>query len=227
MDRVTSYIAMIGSVMLHMFLALSIAFYLLVDGPQLSKWVMKNVVNENGMFREYMKKVDRSFHQIFVGNILNVLITASIGIIVYTIISFWIGDSSAKIPYPAVLGILAGVASLIPIVGMKIIYVPTTLYLLLQGILSGGPNSLLLPIVFLIVSFLIVDCIPDLVIRPYISGKNLHTGVIMFSYIFGPLMFGWYGIFLGPMIAILIFHFGGTILPNIMEMGFRGNKNKP
>ena len=125
------------------------------------------------------------------------------------------------------LGILAGVASLIPIVGMKIIYVPTTLYLLLQGILSGGPNSLLLPIVFLIVSFLIVDCIPDLVIRPYISGKNLHTGVIMFSYIFGPLMFGWYGIFLGPMIAILIFHFGGTILPNIMEMGFRGNKNKP
>ena len=218
-DRIASYIAVIGGVVLHMFLALSIAFYLLTGGPDLSQWVMKNFADDRGIFERYATKVDRSFHQVFVGNILNVLITAAIGVIVYTVIAIWLGDSYTQIPYPAVLGILAGVASLIPIVGMKIIYIPTTLYLLLQGFLSGGQDSLILPIVFLIASFVVVDCIPDLIIRPYVSGKNLHVGMIMFSYIFGPLIFGWYGIFLGPMFCILILHFGELILPEIMEGG--------
>ena len=221
-DRIASYMAIIGGVVLHMFLALSIAFYLLTGGPGLSQWVMKNFADDRGIFEKYATKVDRSFHQVFVGNILSVLITAAIGVIVYTVISIWLGDSYTQIPYPAVLGILAGVASLVPIVGMKIIYIPTTLYLLLQGFLSGGQNSLMLPIVFLIASFVVVDCIPDLIIRPYVSGKNLHVGMIMFSYIFGSLIFGWYGIFLGPMLCILILHFGEVILPEIMGDGRKG-----
>lgn len=218
-DKVASYIAIIGSTILHMFLALFIAFYLLIDGPDLSKWIMKNFADSKGLFEKYIIKVDRSFHQVFVGNILNVLITAAIGVIVYTVVSIWLGNNYTQIPYPAILGILAGVASLVPIVGMKIIYIPTTLYLLLQGALSGGQNSFMLPIVFLVVSFVIVDTFPDLIIRPYISGKNLHVGVVMFSYIFGPLIFGWYGIFLGPMLCILIFHFGELILPEITGRG--------
>ena len=225
-EKVTSYIAIIGSLILHMFLALSIAFYLLRDGPGLSKWVVQNFADGEGVFEKYMSSVDRSFHQVFVGNILNVLITAAIGVIVYTFVSVWFGDGYTQLPYPAILGIVAGVASLVPIVGMKIIYIPTTLYLLVQGALAGGPNSFwILPIVFLIVSFVVVDCIPDLIIRPYISGKDLHVGMIMFSYIFGSIIFGWYGIFLGPMICILIFHFGKLVLPEMVSGIARESKN--
>jgi predicted PurR-regulated permease PerM len=109
---------------------------------------------------------------------------------------------------------------------MKIIYIPTTLYLLIQGALAGGQNSFwILPIVFLIVSFVVVDTFPDLIIRPYISGKDLHVGMIMFSYIFGSIIFGWYGIFLGPMICILIFHFGKLVLPEIVGGIAREGKN--
>ena len=45
-DRIASYMAVIGGVVLHMFLALSIAFYLLTGGPDLSQWVMKNFADD-------------------------------------------------------------------------------------------------------------------------------------------------------------------------------------
>ena len=65
-----------------------------------------------------------------------------------------------------------------------------------------------------------------LIIRPYISGKNLHVGMIMFSYIFGSLIFGWYGIFLGPMLCVLILHFGELILPEIIGNGVEPKKKR-
>jgi hypothetical protein len=40
--------------------------------------------------------------------------------------------------------------------------------------------------------------------------------MVMFAYILGPLLFGWYGIFLGPMILVLVMHFARIILPELL-----------
>jgi hypothetical protein len=71
--------------------------------------------------------------------------------------------------------------------------------------------------VFALVSFVVVDTIPDLVLRPYVSGRSLHVGSVMIAYTFGPLLFGWYGIFLMPMLLVLVFHFARLVLPELVQ----------
>jgi hypothetical protein len=39
----------------------------------------------------------------------------------------------------------------------------------------------------------------------------------MIAYTFGPLLFGWYGIFLMPMLLVLVFHFARIVLPELVQ----------
>jgi hypothetical protein len=40
--------------------------------------------------------------------------------------------------------------------------------------------------------------------------------LLLLAYIFGPLLFGWYGIFLGPMLLVLVVHFVRHVLPELL-----------
>ena len=213
--QATGYIGFIGTGALHLFVMIAIAFYLLRDDYRLSRWVRRRFADDTGVFEAYADAVDRSYHQIFFGNILNAALTGTIGAIAYNVLDL-LAPVVVPIPYPTLLGLLAGVASLIPIIGMKLVYFPVTIVLIAEALLAGEPGALWFPVVFAAVSFVIVDTIPDLVLRPYVSGRNLHVGMVMLAYIFGPLAFGWYGIFLGPMILVLVIHFARLVLPELM-----------
>jgi len=39
----------------------------------------------------------------------------------------------------------------------------------------------------------------------------------MFAYILGPLLFGWYGLFLGPVVLVLGVHFARLVLPELLH----------
>jgi len=153
---------------------------------------------------------------IFFGNILNAFMTGVIGAVAYNALNVF-APAGTAIPYPTLIGLLAGAASLVPIVGMKLVYFPVGGYMAAVAVFDGRPGLLWLTAAFVVVSFVVVDTIPDLVLRPYVSGRNLHVGMVMFAYIFGPLVFGWYGIFLGPMILVLVVHFGRLVLPELVS----------
>ena len=214
-DAASGYLGIIATALLHLFVVIVIAFYLLRDGHRLSRWVRRRFSDDAGVFEVYAAAVDRSFHQVFFGNILNAVITAVIGAIAYNLLNA-VAPAGASIPYPTLLGLLAGVGSLVPVVGMKLVYFPAAAYLAAIGILEGRPGMLWLTGVFVVVSFVVVDTIPDLVLRPYVSGRNLHVGMVMLAYIFGPLLFGWYGFLLGPMLLVLIVHFARLVLPELI-----------
>lgn len=206
------YLGMIGNMLLHLFIMLAIAFYLLRDGPKASRWVLDQFGDEQGILEAYLRAVDTDFASVFFGNILNAVLTGLIGAISYSALNRIAANE--PIPYPELLGLLTGVASLIPVVGMKLVYIPITLYLIAQQYAQTG--SLLFVGLFFVVSFIIVDTLPDFVLRPYVSGRNLHVGTIMFAYIFGPLLFGWYGIFLGPILLVFAYHFARLVLPELL-----------
>jgi hypothetical protein len=55
-------------------------------------------------------------------------------------------------------------------------------------------------------------------VRLRLSGEGgLHVGMVMFAYIFGPLLFGWYGLFLGPIALVVIVHFARLVLPELLD----------
>lgn len=210
--EVGRYLGFVGTMLLHLFIMLALAFYLLRDGPRMSRWILDQFGDEQGILEAYLRAVDTDFASIFFGNILNAILTGLIGAVSYSALNR-IG-ANGPVPYPELLGLLTGVASLIPVVGMKLVYVPITLYLLAQQITQTG--SLVFVGLFFFVSFIVVDTLPDLVLRPYVSGRNLHVGTVMFAYIFGPLLFGWYGIFLGPILLVFAYHFARLVLPELL-----------
>jgi predicted PurR-regulated permease PerM len=208
------YVGVVGIGLLHLFVMIALAFYLLRDDHKLSRHVRRQFADDGGVFAAYATAVDRDFNSIFFGNILNALFTGTIGAAAYNVLNLF-APAGLGVPYPTLIGLLTGAASLIPVVGMKLVYFPIAAYL---GVETGveSPEFLWFPALFFAVSFVVVDTIPDLVLRPYVSGRDLHVGLVMLAYILGPLLFGWYGIFLGPLILVLVIHFVRIVLPELI-----------
>ena len=215
LGQIGDSISFVGIGAIHLFVMLALAFYLLRDDHKLARWVRGRFGDENGVLEAYLRAVDRDFNNIFFGNILNAVLTGTIGVIAYSLLNT-VAPPGTAIPAAALVGLLAGVASLIPVVGMKLVYFPVAAYMGLVAVLGGQQEALWFVAVFAGVSFVIVDTIPDLVLRPYVSGRSLHVGAVMIAYTFGPLLFGWYGIFLAPMLLVLIVHFARIVLPELI-----------
>lgn len=209
-------VATLGIALIHLFVMLALAFYLLRDDHKLARWFYRRFGDDRGVVDAFFSAVDRDFNSIFFGNILNALLTGTIGVITYSTLNVF-APPELRIPAPALVGLLAGIASLIPVVGMKLVYVPVALLLLVQTALTPAPGLLAFVVSFVVVSFVLVDSIPDLILRPYVSGRSLHVGAVMLAYTLGPLLFGWYGIFLMPMLLVLVVQFAQHVLPPLMD----------
>jgi len=127
-----------------------------------------------------------------------------------------IAPIQTQVPYPFLLGVLTGVASLIPIIGVKMVYVPIFAHLSAHAYFAGA-ETYWFPIVFVIAAAVIIDTIPDFVIRPYVSGERLHMGTLIFAYVIGPMIFGWYGLFFGPILLIFVTNTYRTIFPSLVK----------
>lgn len=205
------YVSIVATVFIHLLLMVSVTFYLLRDDHLLFEWFNKSSPQ---VLTKYFSKVDKSLHSVFFGNILNVGITAIIAAIVFNGLDL-IAPTGLSIPYPTLLAMLCGIGSLVPIVGMKVVYYPIAAYF--AGLtLFGQVDGLWFVIIFFLLSAIVVDGIPDIVLRPYVSG-DVHTGLLMVAYIIGPLLFGWYGLFLGPFILVLIIEFVNVLYPFLVE----------
>ncbi|MFB6134391.1 MAG: AI-2E family transporter [Halanaeroarchaeum sp.] len=209
----TAYLGFFGTAALHLFVVIVLGFYLLRDDQRLSSWFERRFGDSSGVLATYLHRVDHDFSRIFFGNILNAVLTGIIGATAYGLLDL-AAPPGVSIPYTTLVGLLTGIASLVPVIGIKLVYVPLAGYLFYAVL--ADPTLLWFPIAFVAISFVVVDVIPDLVLRPYVSGRGLHLGMVMLAYVFGPLLFGWYGIFLGPMLLILIVHFVELILPELL-----------
>ena len=99
---------------------------------------------------------------------------------------------------PLLLGLGAAFASIIPVVGAALVWVPAGLYLIFTGALWKG--------VFVLAWGVLVVSTADNVIRPWVvSGKvELHPLVLLFFILGGVEAFGFIGLFLGPVIASVL-----------------------
>ncbi len=210
-----AYLGMVASGALKAFIALIVAFYLLRDDHKLAHWARHAIGRNDDTLIAYGTAVDTDLKTIFFGNILNAFVVALTSVFAYNALNL-IAPTGGAIPTPTLLGLLAGAASLIPVVGMKIVYVPVGIYMLVTGGLTNI-DQLWFPIAFLLVSVLLIDGLTELILRPYISGRNLHVGLVLFAYMLGPLLFGWYGLFLGPLLLVLIVHLARIVVPELIH----------
>jgi predicted PurR-regulated permease PerM len=108
-------------------------------------------------------------------------------------LAFWI----VGIPAPAFWGVVMGLASLLPVVGATLVWVPTTIGLLLSGQIGHGVALLLMG------TFGI--SMVDNVLRPLLlTGKTSISGfIIFFGLLGGAAAFGFIGLVIGPIILVI------------------------
>ncbi|MDB2225969.1 AI-2E family transporter [Halorubrum ezzemoulense] len=210
----TGSVGFIANAALHGFILLAGTYYMLTDGSRLGDWFLNNF-DESGVVGSYAVAVDDELSSILFGNILNAFVTGIIGILVFSGYNL-VAPGAVNVPFAPLVGALTGAGSLIPVVGMKIVYLPVGAILAIAAVTSGQASAFGFVILFLVLAFVVVDTIPDFLIRPYVSGNRTHVGLLMFAYILGPIAFGFYGIFLGPILLVLFAEFFRTIASYVL-----------
>lgn len=216
--EITAYLLGILNIVVKLLLSLLLGAYLLKYASALRDFIEDNMLpGERGFTHELFNSVDSHLSGIFFGTVLTILATSLIGTLTFTLLNT-IAPPDLTIPYPMLLGVLCGVATLIPAIGLKAVWIPLLLSLIIRAYLGGilFTEWWFLALFFVVVN-IFVDFTPDLLLRPLLGGRGIHKGALMLAYIFGPAVFGFIGLFLGPIILVLSVNFLRLVLPRIRE----------
>ncbi|MFC7074641.1 AI-2E family transporter [Halovenus rubra] len=205
----------VSGLFLQLLIIIFAVYYMLVDGPQLVSWFV-DTYDDDGLLRTYMTVVDSELSATLFGNIANIFVTGIIAIVSFLGFNLLV-PSTIAVPFPVLAGILIGVGTLIPVIGIKLVYLPIVAGIGANAWLVDKPG-LIVPVVGLLVfSAIVLDFIPDLFIRAQFSGEKTHSGLLMIAYIVGPSLFGFYGLFLLPILLILGINAITILVPYVLS----------
>ena len=213
-EGATALVAQLGvlsTAFLHLTLALAFAFFLYRDDERVEGWFRAEVGGPDTPAYAFLSAVDADLETVYFGNLLTVLFVTGLAVAVYNAFDLL---APLSLPVPTLLALLTGLATFVPLVVGKIVYVPATAYLGFRAVETDV--SLVYPVAFLVTAFLLLDLIPQSIVRPYVSGRTLHTGLVLFSYVLGTALFGWYGLFYGPLLAVVVVQFANVVLPDLV-----------
>lgn len=110
-----------------------------------------------------------------------------------------IGFLLVRVPYSFLLGLLTGLAALLPVVGPWTVFVPVGFYYLLVGDMIRGLIILTYGVIFLFILY-------NFYIFPKLGGNKaqLHPFIVLVSFLGGAYMFGALGLLYGPIILGLL-----------------------
>ncbi|HEY3421789.1 MAG TPA: AI-2E family transporter [Methanocellaceae archaeon] len=210
------------SLIFKVFLMIIIAFYLLREDDRLVLWFKSTfpalVGERDGLLVRYMKAVDNDLQKIFFGNILSIVFFAFLAVILFTVLNIFVPDPTLSIPSPILLGILCGVSALLPLVGMFVITVPMFVYILVQALMAGTLMANLgYFVLMVVVVLLLLQILPGFFIGPMMARSQVNTGLLMFAYILGPIVFGIAGLFIGAIVLVLLTQYFKIIVPQLAK----------
>lgn len=169
----------------NFFITLFTTFFLLRDGKTFGGLIKNLLPLSKTEIDYYFDKLKRVVYATFIG----VLLTASIQGLIAFIAFYFIGIKSSLL-----LGLLVSIASLVPVVGSALVWVPLAIYLIATGLILKG-------VLVIIVGVLFISTVDNFV-RPIFLHQylSLHLLLTFFSLFGGIKAFGLIGIFLGPII---------------------------
>lgn len=174
-------------------LMIFLMFYLLLEGEGMKEWVLRMLPLKRSSEEQLIEKIRAVSRSALVGSIGTAAAQALVGAIGLAIVGI----------APLFWGVMMGFASLVPMVGTAIVWVPACLYLLVTG-------STIKAIVLAVWCVVLVGSI-DNFLRPILmrGESGMSTLLLFFAIIGGIGYFGLIGIIYGPLIfglcAVLLY----------------------
>ncbi len=189
-QNIGSHLLYAGSIFLNTFFVLITTFFFLIQKKRISTYLMNIQIVPENYFIQIQMRILELVNGVVRGNLLVVALQIIIGII-----GFLIFGVSA----PILLGVLYGLLSLLPTIGVALVWIPVAIILFIS-------HGLLIAILF-ILWFVLTNLAVDNFIAPKIIGSQtkLHQLLIMFSVVGGVQQFGLIGVVLGPVVVALGF----------------------
>jgi predicted PurR-regulated permease PerM len=181
-----SLVSSLAVVVVDLVLVLILSFYMTMDGPRLSAYVLHLMPHDwRGEVRALFRIVDRTFGGFLRAQILQALIYG----IATAVIMLALGLSDA-----ALASVIAGVLVLIPIIGGFLAMIPPLLVTLIEA-----PERFLL----LVVLLLLLQQVLFNMIMPRIMGQSvgLHPLLVFAALLIGSTLAGTWGVLFGIPIA--------------------------
>jgi predicted PurR-regulated permease PerM len=174
----------------ELLMAILLSFFFFRDGPAMAQRLEAIVERLAGARARRLMALVGDVTRGVVYGLLGTAVVQGI----MTTFGFWV----AGVPQPVLLGVVAGVISILP-VGAPLVWVPATIWLFAQGEIGWG--------VFMgLYGFFGISSV-DNIIRPWLisRGADLPLLLTLLGAIGGVLAFGFLGLFLGPVLLAVGF----------------------
>jgi predicted PurR-regulated permease PerM len=181
----SQYLLKSPEIFLNIFIFIFVFYFGLKDGESFI-----NYIKAVSPFRsEYEDKILKQFKDVTYSVVYGDIIAG----IVQGLIT-GIGLIAVGIPNALVLTILAIILSMLPVVGAYFVWIPAVIYLLVSGRTFEAIGLTLYGAI--VISWI------DNVVRSLIVSKktNINSGIVLISMFGGLMVFGFFGIFIGPLI---------------------------
>ena len=186
----TSILAQTFRFILNGMLALLVTFYFLTQKETILRYIYS--VNP-------LRQTDTDRLSSRGAEVISATIRGNLIVLVIQAVLGGIGFAIFGLSSPVLLGVLYGAASLIPVVGITLVWLPAAAYFIVTGNLLSGIGIA----VWCVVSNLLMD---NVVSPKIVSGETrLHPLFILFGVLGGVQLFGLFGIILGPTIIAVSF----------------------
>ncbi len=191
-DQLRNIASNIIGFLLNSIFLLFICYFLFIDGGRLFTFTLELSPLPNDQEELILNKFKDISYIIIIINGISGLIQGIIGGLIFYIFN---------IPSYALWGFIMVILAFLPIIGISIIYIPVSLFLILTGKIFEG--------VILLVIFSILTGIIEYVVKPILVGSrsSIHPLLVFISIIGGLKLFGITGILYGPIIVSIFLVF--------------------
>ncbi|MBN2331751.1 MAG: AI-2E family transporter [Deltaproteobacteria bacterium] len=174
-------------VTLHFVIMIVIIYYLLIDGLRLKEYVLTLLPLPRDQENLLLSKFNDMAIAIVIGNGVAAILQGILG---------GFGLTMFEMRSPVLWGTVMGIFAFIPFIGISVVFIPITIYLLISGQVTKG--------LLFFSYFAVLSGVVEYLFKPKLVGNRVKMHVLLvFVSIFGGIAtFGILGILFGPLVAI-------------------------
>ncbi|MGM5482484.1 MAG: AI-2E family transporter [Nanobdellota archaeon] len=193
--QIYEIISKISYTIIHFFLSLFMTFFFIKDGHKFVNFLKKLLKNKREYNLEILKTIEKTIHAVIYGIVIVALIQGIVSMIAYGTLSAF-----GALSNPIFWGVLTFFAAFIPTIGTGLIWLPLSLFLIIQGIFTENIPLIIMGSSLIAYGSLIIGTI-DNFIRPKLIGDRaeIHPVVVLVGVLGGVSIFGFIGIIIGPL----------------------------
>jgi predicted PurR-regulated permease PerM len=209
LEKGSAFIVGIPRILANIGIMVLSVFFFLKDSSKISRGIRKYIPLGNTEKRFVFRRFNELFYSIVYGNIITAFIQGCIAAVGLVLFGY---------PSPLIWGILTVFAAFIPVVGTGLVYLPLSLVQILMGVADSDNTMITRGIGFLLYGLVLVSNIDNLIRMKVIGDRaSIHPLFVLIGVFGGLLLFGFVGIFIGPIILSLLFTFADLSLAPLQE----------